>query len=259
MDVNKLSDDKKQNLVKEVLMKSVVCDKSIGASPYEKDGMIFSGQKYYGVADADMSDLAIGFYNILYSNILDKQGILDGKYIRNCCFAGDTMNSFNTVANLVPEAGPSVKARTNKNTWPLWLQEYKKQYHCLANFWLLPKRIGRTSKKLNYYDSMDIFVNKISKDYDGTLIQDVSYFEKISTYEDFAKIHFIEMYGISDELELQNYKKKNAKVLVEQAQMQINERAEAISKSELIVDLGTSKQALWEALWEYFYDSNLIV
>lgn len=61
-----------------------------------------------------MSNLAIEFYKIIYDiddidDILDESGnLLFGKQ-----FAGDTMCSFNTIANKVPEAGRSKKQRTD--------------------------------------------------------------------------------------------------------------------------------------------------
>lgn len=45
----------------------------------------------------------------------------------NCCFAGDTMNSFNSMANLVCGAGKTIKERkeTNKEEWPPFLTNYE--------------------------------------------------------------------------------------------------------------------------------------
>ncbi|MDR2486951.1 MAG: hypothetical protein LBD12_03220 [Clostridiales Family XIII bacterium] len=94
--------------------------------------------------DEDMSDVAIGFYNASFR-------YPNGEALYRCSMnrspslscLGDTMNSFNSIANKVPTAGRSRKSRTAKATWPQWLQDYHGFYHCLANFWVLPMGIGR--------------------------------------------------------------------------------------------------------------------
>jgi hypothetical protein len=83
--------------------------------------------------DEDMSDIAIRFYKEVFSGLYNE----DDKYV------GDTMNSFNRIANRVPEAGKSRKCRAPEDEWPPWLQDYYSSYHCLANFWVLPMRVGR--------------------------------------------------------------------------------------------------------------------
>jgi hypothetical protein len=83
--------------------------------------------------DEDMSDISIRFYEKVFPRLYDE----------NKRYVGDTMNSFNSIANRVPEAGKSGKCRTPEDEWPSWLQDYYNHYHCLANFWVLPMRIGR--------------------------------------------------------------------------------------------------------------------
>ena len=79
--------------------------------------------------DPDMCDLAIGFYEILYElkekriSILKQEGSL-----KVWKYAGDTMNSYNTVVRFSSEQ--------KKIEWAA-------SYHCLANFWILPGAIGR--------------------------------------------------------------------------------------------------------------------
>ena len=60
-----------------------------------------------------MSDFAIGFYSILYKGPLNNNPILDKKTNKlvNNNFAGDTMNSFNSIANCIPESGKKVENR----------------------------------------------------------------------------------------------------------------------------------------------------
>ena len=102
-----------------------------------------------------MSDFTVGFYEIVYKDLLKCMTLLNGKgELYNAQFAGDTMNSFNTIANFTINAGKSMAKRTPLEEWPEYLKDYRIRYHCLANFWILPMDIGRTSRKLNKYDSM---------------------------------------------------------------------------------------------------------
>lgn len=55
--------------------------------------------------DPDMSDFAIGFYEILYNDFLSNPILNGAEALSNNEFASDTMNSFNTIANKVLEAG----------------------------------------------------------------------------------------------------------------------------------------------------------
>jgi hypothetical protein len=101
--------------------------------------------------DEDMSDIAIRFYKKVFPTL----------YNENDKYVGDTMNSFNTIANRVPEAGKCQKHRTPKNEWPPWLQNYHDFYHCLANFWVLPMRIGRGGcSKKDRNGNIDCYVNR---------------------------------------------------------------------------------------------------
>lgn len=145
----------------------------------KKDKKIYSTQMYYSSFDPDMSDFAVGFYNIVYKDILEPEGVLDGKYFRNKNFAGDTINSFNSIARLVSSA----------NKLPNFLREYYNRYHCLANFWIIPMALGRNGKKLNYYDSADAFLNILNGNYDK-LKKYTDYYNSINNYDKFGKIHF---------------------------------------------------------------------
>lgn len=157
-------DDVKRRQIVEVLLCPIESVKYSGGKIkiWREDNVIKSTQTYYPYKswngkkrqislDEDMSDFAVGFYEIIYKSILcgtsiinkDNDGFVDNR------FAGDTMNSFETIANLFPEAGNCKKNRTASSLWPEVLQHYKKQYHCLANFWLLPIKIGRKIEKGN--------------------------------------------------------------------------------------------------------------
>jgi len=95
-------------------------------------------QRYANRLDADMSDVAVLFYEIIYSDILKSKSLLnERRYCRNELFAGNTMNSFNSIERTLG-AGTSSRA-----DWPESLSKYFESYHCLANFWLLPMDLGR--------------------------------------------------------------------------------------------------------------------
>lgn len=53
------------------------------------------------------------------------------------------------------------KERRSKEKWPKELIDYQSKYHSLANSWAIPMCHGRTSAKLNPYDSLDAYLNKI--------------------------------------------------------------------------------------------------
>ena len=169
------------------------------------DNIIKSTQQYKGKKDPDMSDIAIKFYEILY-------GFNEGEMFPYEMFAGDTMNSFDSIANFVPGAGKTKKERkkTNKEDWPEWLRDYEKEYHCLANFWVLPMTVGRgvgrlskgqnnTAKSFNEgrRDYMDRFLRqyiKLNADY-SRLYED--YTNKFPL-PSFAKQHYLTGIYIED-------------------------------------------------------------
>lgn len=243
--MEKLSDHVKQEQVREILLMPIVCDKNIVGIRRRGD-RIYTGQKYYSCADEDMSDFAMGFYQIIYNEILkSNESIVDdcGKLIDKN-FAGDTMNSFKAIANLY-KVYP--KGTTDICEWEDYLWEYFEGYHCLANFWLLPMDIGRRSAKKNRYDSMDIFLNNLNKDY-VYLKEYKSYYEQLSTYSVFCKKHFIEQYEtLENEIVIEKYKNGFVKELIRQANKCITDRAENISKSRYCSDL-----------WKYFKKLELI-
>lgn len=240
-----MNEIEKKEKVCEILKTPIVCeDKKAGIKYDPNTKVIYTGQKYEKDPDEDMSDFAIGFYEIIYRDIVkelpDEKILSNGKLV-NYCFAGDTMNSFNSIANLVPEAGQSKKTRTPKEEWPPKLQKYHHRYHCLANFWILPFCIGRTGKKLNYYDSMDIFLEEIKKSDCKILERYNSYFDAFPTFPHFKEKHFITEYNINGNT-LSIYKNKEAEKLIEQALNMIDERAKEISAR------------YYEELWVYFVD-----
>ena len=135
--------------------------------------VICSSQTYYSGLDGDMSDLAVGFYEILYSDILSDR-ILDGKYLKSKCFAGDTMNTG------ITHTRPKTK-----------LEE--KYRHSLANFWLIPMYYGRKSSKviqsIETNDYMDRALDVIEKEWSNLQnnIEYKPYFCKFKNFDDFRR------------------------------------------------------------------------
>lgn len=239
---------RKRNQVYKILKMPIVCQMDV-CRPYVHEGKIYTGQKYRTVSgqvlDEDMSDIAIGYYEILYGNLLMGTKVLDtsSSLLFDCCFAGDTMNSFNSIANVTKGAGKTTKQRTISEEWPEDLQKYYDSYHCLANFWLIPMCIGRTSKKLNYYDSMDIFLGNIKDNYEDVMKKHQHYYDRVGNYEEFEKIHHIQAYN---PIEKYKYCEDNSNKLIEQAMNRIEQRAKDISESDIS-----------QLLWEYFNNLKL--
>lgn len=262
---------KKQEQVKEILLMPISCNKSIIGTPVKRENLIYSGQKYCNNLDEDMSDFAVGFYEIIYRNILkndenNHRSILNkDNYLLNRNFAGDTMNSFNTISRSCTE---------NSFDWPNYLWKYFKEYHCLANFWIVPMHIGRTSprtpkefriiskSKIGINDYMDKFLNnyKENESIYKELCKD--YVSEFKDFNDFATQHFLlESYYILEREEIIEYSdssKYTHEEIINSMKRNIETRANAISKSELELEFGYSKKVVWSALWDYFHDLKLI-
>ncbi|MEA4922925.1 MAG: hypothetical protein VB031_06105 [Eubacteriaceae bacterium] len=237
----------KQKQVYDILLTPICCDKKYNKIS-KKRGTVLSGQKYYSNADEDMSDFAVGFYEIIYKNIL-KENVLDTEghlYFEE--FAGDTMNSFQSIANITPDAGNTKNNRTDYKEWPSYLQYYHDNYHCLANFWLIPMKLGRRSMKLNKFDSLDLFLDALEEDYDGEISCYEEYRNSISTFESFCEIHFVGP-GRERSVILNSYKsdKKEGQKIVGYAMDDIKNRA---------YRMATSNHS--NGLWEYFNYNNLL-
>lgn len=235
--VGKLLKSEMSNMLQQILLMPIDCISCSNEQIIIKkeSGMIKSTQTYYSKLDPDMSDLAIGFYKIIYpeiGSILTNNGVL-----KNCNFAGDTMNSFNSIANITKGAGRSIKERKNisQSDWPPYLRNYFHSYHCLANFWLLPVCIGRKSKKLNYYDSMDVFLSVLQDEgFKLVFEKHRDYFSWVNDLNDFYKKHFLDAYSVNSKIP---YVEDNSEKLVEQAISRIKDRAIDIANSEYANDL----------------------
>lgn len=182
-----IGDEEKQKELEEILLMSI--EKKNGISDfYIENETIYTNQKYKGKFDHDMSNVAVIFYSILYSLSFDE-------ILNNDEFKGDTMNSSLRYYKPSPE---------KKDEW-------NKRKHCLANFWILPKDIGRTvreltggqqkyckhSTKSKLHDYMDNFLSFMSGNLDYYFSNHKEYFDKLSIHkdnflEDMSSIHYLE-------------------------------------------------------------------
>ena len=126
---------RKQKIVQEILTTPIIAsttyyEKIRLVSDSENNNYIISGQRYKGCSDEDMCDFSIEFYKVIY-----EKDILENPNITQM-FAGDTM-----------------------------IDHYKREltnYHCLANFWILPMNVGRSCRQLNRAKlHMDLFLEKL--------------------------------------------------------------------------------------------------
>jgi hypothetical protein len=219
----------KEEQVYKILLTPIKCDKKV-SKIYMEDNVIYSPQKYICDPDEDMSDFSVGFYKIIYDNILKNNNgeILNEEgSCKNDNYIGDTMHSFNSLANVILGDG-SQEYRSPKEKWPEELIEYESKYHCLANFWVIPKCHGRNSPKLNKYDSLDAYLNKVRT---GDINNANEYFQKL-TYESFLEIHGLSSHKILDD-PLKIYISKDKKGCIDEIQRiydSWNKRANEIVK-----------------------------
>ena len=231
----------KKLAVYDVLLTPIIVEKK---SEYKRIGnIIFSPQKYYGYEDPDMSDLAIEFYKIMYN----KNEIINtsGKIIDINC-AGDTINSFNTLAN---ELNPKYNNRwDNNDNLKIHIDPFqtylRNQVHCLSNFLLIPLYDGRKSKKHNKFDSVDKYLNDIKTNWEDICAQNSKYLNNIKDFEDFCKLHHVHY----NEDNIKKYDEKDYNYLQNKMISFIKNRAEEISDNE----------DLCEKLYALFNSKNLL-
>lgn len=183
---------KQEKDIKKILLMPIECTTQESVNVFIYNNRIFSSQMYRGL-DPDMSDISIEFYKIIYNKILEKSGneILEGTRLKDKEFCGDTMNSCTTLA----------KKRKQNN----WYNEY----HCLANFGLLPMHVGHTSSHtaklgLMQYaknkNGIDDYMDKFLRHYFNNYKKYHKAFPKYTnefTPENFASYHFLEESYIS--------------------------------------------------------------
>lgn len=230
-----------KEIVKKILLTPIECNKRYKTIKLV-NGEICSPQKYYCGEDCDMSDFAVGFYEIIYANIIPGKKILNNGFFTSKEFAGDTMNSFNSLANIILDNNDK-NSRSSKDIWPDYLEKYEKDYHCLANFWVIPMRHGRKSAKLGRYDSLDYYLQRLEDDYESFKHDEAikytrddnlytNYFKIIDTFDKFLEAHCISNYKIIKNTQeiYKNRDKEKCKKLIENIYSSMEERAEIISK-----------------------------
>jgi hypothetical protein len=247
----------KEDQIHEILLMPIYCDNKHDKISRENN-KIKTGQKYRSMPDEDVSDFAVGFYEIIYKDILNFKPLLEHNgSLRNNEYAGDTMNSFNTIANIIPEAGKSREQRKAKEEWPEYLRNYHSKYHCLANFWLLPMEIGRMTKgTLNKArnpigDYMDRFLEMVYSEvkFDESEIKYSEYFSCFKNWNDFTDKHFLKNSYLDQKLKVDLYSNSNeerSEQFIEKALDKIEQRAKCIAQSSYA-----------EELWNYFNELKL--
>ncbi|MFI3260971.1 MAG: hypothetical protein R3Y13_04605 [bacterium] len=247
-----LTERKKQEVIK-VLTTEIKYKKRIKKTEdvhiYLENNIIYSTQLYRNSFDCDMTDFACGFYEILYKKILNDKGINNiinkEKYFSNKSFAGDTMNSFNTVAMLVSEYGNSKDTCTCESIWPQYLRKYKHSYHCLANFWLVPMVVGRTiyslSKITPSKDYMDRFLLYVKENMSKYQESFPCYFSNLD-FNQFVRLNYLEgSYVINNDVKKFSINNKNAEEIITSMNELILKRAICIANSDIANEL-----------WNYF-------
>lgn len=248
---------KRKQVYEVLLLPIVVKDNKHKKNIFREHNKIFSTQQYKLLreGDPDMSDFSCRFYEVMYKNIMVEKSIVGGNNLVNIEFAGDIMNSFNTVARLVKEAGRSKEQRTPKEQWPTFLQEYHDSYHCLANMWMIPSELGRnranelskTDKGYQTQDYMDRFLIKLIKNYERYCDEFKEYFSKFKSIEDFIVAHYLEGYVYVDNEVYCYSKKRTPEEIIKSMKDRIKIRASHIALSDKAKDL-----------WSLFNELGLI-
>lgn len=132
---------------------------------------------------------------------------------------------------------------------------------CLANFWLIPMHIGRTSKTTpiekmkwsktsNYYDIqdfMDRFLLLLKYDFETYNGMYKKFFKNIKSFEQFADIHFLKGSYTDEKYDIREYSHILDKTTTDTIYDFMKKRAKDISES---------KHA--EELWQYFIKNGLL-
>ena len=123
------------------------------------------------------------------------------------------------------------------------------KYHCLANFWLLPMEIGRTSnndwtktsRKYDIQDFMDRFLSLLKANFDEYKCLYSSYFKNIDTFKRFVKIHHLDGAYVDEEYTVIQFS-NNIDISTSNRLFELIKcRADNIAKSEYA-----------DELWDYF-------
>lgn len=233
--------------VYEILLMPIICDDRKRAHLERRGDAILTGQRYCSTfIDEDMSDFAVGFYQILYGHLWGGHPMLDEKgNVQDWEFAGDTMNSFNTTANRVVGS-----ERPPEDRWPAFLSDYHRRYHCLANFWILPMETGRTLKgELNKarraQDYMDRYLRVIRDE--APFGGGRRFYKSFSSWDDFVYREFLRSGYLDAQGIIKPMSHGSAEDFVEKAIRAMERRARDIAESEY-----------GDRLWDYFRENGLL-
>jgi len=248
--MNSLDNMKKQ--VYEILLIPIDCKKEYPIIERTKD-RILTGQKYIRSVDEDMSNFTIDFFEILYKDSLQLNPILnENGNLFNKEFAGDTMNSFARIANRTLRVSKLDKERALEEYWPEYLILFHKQYHCLANFWMIPMDIGRTLKKWSKAttscDYMDRFLITYKENQQIYIKMYPTYFSMFDGIRDFAERNFLLGSYLNENMETDMYsdtKQYESCAVIKSMQEKIKLRARCIAESNCVTEL-----------WKYFNSHN---
>lgn len=165
-----LTPSQKEELRK-ILRAPIIVDGSIKGFRWDSNKkIILSNQTYISEnskdisVDADMSNIAVAFYKLLYGiDMLSEDGRLIDEN-----FAGDTMNTlapfYDSKKDVYRKQMLDVYIKKDKENIMNKVTEFKEKYHCLANFWILPYGVGRKiedfgkGRDSTYCDFMDNFL-----------------------------------------------------------------------------------------------------
>lgn len=290
-----------QESLKNLLLMPIKVDKLAQSIQREKD-IIISPQSYKGIGDPDMSDLSVTFYEIVYRDILPANHLLgtgENDSFKNSfedpSFAGDTMNSFNTIAGklirflkiggvpmsscyYMPDDSAGrlrliLASDVSKETKDIFKKFYA-LYHSLANFWVIPLAMGRTSPKkvfigenwLSTQDYMWKFLTYLKENwtdlqqqsclgkFEDSLEQQQAYFNKFEHYQQFVEKHCIDesIYKAATKDKTSNRGALDEKQTIEAVKdmiAAIEKRAELLSKSRY-------NEELWHLLSRLIHEND---
>lgn len=140
-------------------------------------------KKYVGsINDPDMYLIIQAIYIVVWGYIYDlsfeKIGSWGKKSKNQFPFRGDTMNSFNSVYG--KECIVAKKYIFNENIMSN-IFEYKKLYHSIGNFIVIPNRGNVNGKRANYYSMQDYFDWFIAALYYYTKPSEMTIFSEFNT------------------------------------------------------------------------------
>lgn len=151
--------------VKEILLMPIEATKPNSKNRFERKPCKITSQMLYKSPhtkninpDPDMSDIAIKFYEIIYGiKILNENnGITFPGY------TGDTLNSYKTIEKRISEKISQAPDKSKIAEYNRLIQEWKRRYHCLANFGLLWYKTTRSTSKypgpVKASDSLDVYI-----------------------------------------------------------------------------------------------------